>query len=231
MDLVLHSYAIGELFAHTIHPAFMGDNLQRSKTPLAGKLDKKIFSDLLSIEDNGVVDKGYASQSFDDEGNPRKNTPLVEKGVVKSFLYDSLWANQANTVSTGNSTRKDNTGLRTYSSEPVIETSNVVVKPGTRDLEGLISEIKEGILAYIVIGAHTSNPMSGAFSIAAQTAFKIEDGEITYPVKEAMIGSDIVQLLSKVDEVGKDVRTYEDELRHRVTLTPSIRFSGVKISA
>ena len=46
-----------------------------------------------------------------------------------------------------------------------------------------------------------------------------------------MIGSDIIQLLSKVDEVGKDVRTYEDELRHRVTMTPSIRFSGVKISA
>ncbi|WXG43617.1 MAG: TldD/PmbA family protein [Promethearchaeati archaeon SRVP18_Atabeyarchaeia-1] len=231
MDLVLHSYAVGDLFAHTIHPAFMGDNLQRNKTPFAGKLGKKILSDLISIEDNGVIEKGFASQSFDDEGNPRKNTRLIEKGVINSFLYDSLWANQANTKSTGNSTRKDVTGLRTYSSEPIIETSNIVVRPGTKDLEKLISEVEDGVLAYTVIGAHTSNQVSGAFSIGVQTAFKIEGGEIKYPVKEAMIGSDIVQLLRNVNEVGNDVRTYEDELRHRVTITPSIRFSNVKISA
>jgi PmbA protein len=231
MDLVLHSYAIGELFSHTLHPAFMGDNLSRKRTPFAGKLGEKLVSELISIDDNGIITNGLASQSFDDEGNPRRNTNLIEKGVVKSFVYDSLWANQAKEQSTGNSCRKEGTGLRTYGSEPVIETTNIVVNRGDRSFDELVSEVDDGVLAYMVLGAHTSNPASGAFSIAGQTVFRIEHGEITYPVKEAMMGGNLIQLLSHVTGVANDVRTYEDELRHRVTIAPSLRFSDLKISA
>jgi PmbA protein len=231
VDLVLHPHAVGDLFSHTLHPAFLGDNLQRNRTPFAGKLGEKVASELMSVEDNGIIEKGYASQSFDDEGGARRNTPLIKKGVVQSFLYDSLWGNKAGTESTGNSSRKDVTGLRTYSSEPIIDTTNVVVKPGDRSFEQLVSEVDEGILVYSIIGAHTSNPASGAFSIAGQTVFRIEHGEIAYPVKEAMIGGNLTQLLSKVSGVANDVTTYEDELRHRVTISPSIRFSDVKVSA
>ena len=231
MELVLHPHAVGQLFSHTLHPAFMGDNFQRGKTPFAGRLGKKVASELISIEDNGVMEKGYASQSFDDEGTARGNTQLIRKGVVDAFLYDSLWANKAGTKSTGNSIRKDNTWMRTYSSEPVIDTTNIVVKPGDRSLEQLIAEVDEGILVYALIGAHTSNAASGAFSIAGQSVFRIEHGETVYPVKEAMIGGNLIELLGKVSGVGNDVTTYEDELRHRVTVTPSIRFSDVKVSA
>jgi PmbA protein len=231
VDLILHPHAVGDLFSHTLHPAFLGDNLQRNKTPFAGKLGEKVASELMSVEDNGIIEKGYASQSFDDEGGARRNTPLIRDGVVESFLYDSLWGNKVGTESTGNSTRKDVTGLRTYSSEPIIGTTNVVVKPGDRSFEQLVSEVDEGILVYSIIGAHTSNAASGAFSIAGQTVFRIEHGEIAYPVKEAMIGGSLTQLLSKVSGVANDVTTYEDELRHRVTISPSIRFTDVKVSA
>jgi predicted Zn-dependent protease len=61
--------------------------------------------------------------------------------------------------------------------------------------------------------------------------FRIEHGEIAYPVKEAMIGGSLAQLLGKVSGVANDVTTYEDELRHRVTISPSIRFSDIKVSA
>ncbi len=231
VDLVLHPHAVGELLSHTLHPAFLGDNLQRNRTPFAGKLGEKVASELISIDDNGVIEKGYASQSFDDEGIARRNTPLIKEGVVESFLYDSLWANKAGIESTGNSSRKDVTGLRTYSSEPTIDTTNVVVKPGDRDFEQMVSEVDEGILVYSIIGAHTSNAASGAFSIAGQTVFRIEHGEIAYPVKEAMIGGSLAQLLGKVSGVANDVTTYEDELRHRVTVSPSIRFTDVRVSA
>nr|MDO8134085.1 TldD/PmbA family protein [Candidatus Njordarchaeum guaymaensis] len=231
MDLVMHSYAIGDLLSNTLHPAFMGDNLIRSRTPFAGKLAKKVVSELVSVDDSGVVDKGLATQSFDDEGTPTRRTPLIEKGVVKSFLYDSIWANQAKTQSTGNASRKAADGLRTYGSEPVIDTTNIVVKPGNKSFEELVSEIDAGILTYYVSGAHTANQVSGAFSVAAETAFKIEHGEITYPVKEAMIGGDLIQLLSKVSQVANDVRASNFNLRYRVTITPSIRFSDIKISA
>lgn len=231
IDLVLHPHALGQLFSHTLHPAFMGDNLQRGKTPFAGKLGKKVASELISIEDNGIMEKGYASQSFDDEGAARRNTQLIKKGVVDSFLYDSLWANKAGTKSTGNSLRKDNTWMRTYSSEPIIDTTNIVVKPGNKSFDQLIAEVDEGVLFYSLIGAHTSNAASGAFSVAGQSVFRIEHGEIVYPVKEAMIGGNLTELLGKVSGVGNDVTTYEDELRHRVTVTPSIRFSDVKVSA
>nr|MDO8099556.1 TldD/PmbA family protein [Candidatus Njordarchaeota archaeon] len=231
MDLVMHSYAIGDLLSNTLHPAFMGDNLLRNKSPFAGKSAQKVVSELVSVDDDGVMDRGLATQSFDDEGTPTRRTPLIEKGVVKSFLYDSLWANQAKTQSTGNSCRKAADGLRTYGSEPVIDTTNIVVKPGSKNFEELVSEVEEGILTYYLSGAHTANPASGAFSVATETAFKIEHGEITYPIKEAMIGGDLLQLLSKVSRVANDVRTSNFNLRYRVTITPSIRFSDMKISA
>jgi PmbA protein len=231
MDLVMHSYAIGDLLSNTLHPAFMGDNLLRNRTPFAGKSAQKIVSELISIDDSGVVDKGLATQSFDDEGTPTRRTPLIEKGVIKSFLYDSIWASQAKTQSTGNSSRKGVDGLRTYGSEPVIDTTNIVVKPGNESFEELISEVEEGILTYYVSGAHTANVASGAFSVATDIAFKIEHGEIKYPVKEAMIGGSLIQLLSKVSGVANDVRASNIGSRHRVTITPSIRFSDMKISA
>jgi PmbA protein len=231
IDLVLHSYAVGDLLTHTLHPAFLGDNLDRNRTPFAGKKGEKVTSELISIEDNGILEKGYYSQSFDDEGAARRNTSLIRKGVVESFLYDSLWAGKANTESTGNSVRKDATGLKTYSSEPLIDTTNIVVNAGDRDFDHLVSEVDEGILVYNLIGAHTSNSSSGAFSVAGQTVFRIEHGEVVYPVKESMIGGSLTQLLSQVSGVANDVKTYENELRHRVTITPSIRFSDVKVSA
>jgi PmbA protein len=231
IDLVLHSYAVGDLLTHTLHPAFLGDNLDRNRTPFAGKMSEKVASELISIEDNGILEKGYYSQSFDDEGAARRNTSLIRKGVVESFLYDSLWAGKANTESTGNSVRKDATSPKTYSSEPVIDTTNIVVKAGDRDFDQLVSEVDEGILVYSLIGAHTSNAASGAFSVAGQTVFRIEHGEIVYPVKESMIGGSLTQLLSQVSAVANDVKTYENGLRHRVTISPSIRFSDVKVSA
>jgi PmbA protein len=231
MDLVMHPYAIGDLLGNTLHSAFMGDNLMRNRTPFATKSDQKVISEFVSVDDDGTIDRGLGSQSFDDEGTPRRKTQLIDRGVVKSFLYDSLWASQAKTESTGNSHRKAPGGTKTYGSEPVIDTTNVVVGPGNRSFEELLSEVNEGIFTYYLIGAHTANEASGGFSVALQTAFKIDHGEIAYPVKEAMIGGNLVQFLNKVSAVGNDVRSTPFNIRNRITITPSIRFSGVKISA
>jgi PmbA protein len=231
MDLVMHPYALGDLLGNTFHPAFLGDNLMRNRSPLAGKLGQSAISELVSVDDNGTIDKGLCSQSFDDEGTPRRKTTLVSKGVIKAFLYDSHWASRARTESTGNSQRKGPGGTKTYGSEPTIDTTNIVIKPGDSNFEKLLSEVDDGIFTYYLIGAHTANEASGAFSVAVQTAFKIERGEIAYPIKQAMLGGTLLQFLSKVSAVGSDVMSTPFNLRNRVTTTPSIRFSDVKISA
>ena len=71
-----------------------------------------------------------------------------------------------------------------------------------------LSEIKEGVLTTSVLGAHTANPISGDFSVEASNAFKIENGEVAYPIKKAMISGNIFEIMKSVEELKSEIKQY-----------------------
>jgi PmbA protein len=176
---------------------FFADNVQRSRSSLKDKEGKKIVSEDLSIYDDGTYAGGLNSSISDSEGTSSQKTILVKDGILENFIHNIYTANKGNTKSTGNGFRSS------YLSTPINSSSNVIF-----DFKNNIdiSEIDKGFLATDVLGAHTANPVSGDFSVEANNSFLIENGEITKPVKKAMISGNIFEGLSNSQAVKSDIK-------------------------
>jgi PmbA protein len=174
--------------------------VQRGRSLFAGREGDEVADPALALADDGTHPEGPASAPFDGEGSPTRRTPLIEGGRLLGFLYDARTARKAKTGTTGNA------GRGSYRSPPTVGTTNLVVEPGVDDLAGLIRTAGDGLYVTDVAGLHSGvNPVSGTFSVGASGRL-IEDGELTTPVRELTIASDLVSMLRGVRSVGSEGR-------------------------
>jgi len=235
MDLVIAPDGLAKLLIYTLIQEVRADMVQKLQSPLVGKLNQPIASEALTITDDGRVPRATGSKIFDDEGIPTKKTAIIEKGILKSFLYNTYTARKEDRESTGNALRDVLLQIvPKYRLEPFIGPTNIVIEPGTASWDEIVEEVKNGVITKDFIGAHTSSSQSGTFSIAPYCASKIENGEIKYPIKEAMIGGDILTLLKNVEIVGNDVKQvqfYDGALIKDATLiAPTVLVRNVSVS-
>ena len=177
--------------------AINGDNVQRGRSIYAEMLDKEVSSPSLSIYDDGTIKGGLNSSRCDGEGTSSQKTVIVEDGVLRNFLYDLKTAKKGNYNSTGNGMRSS------FSDMPEVGLSNLIFD--FKKVEPL-SDINDGIFVTDVLGAHTANPISGDFSVEAMNAFKIEGGELAYPVKKAMLSGNLFALLKEANAASQKTR-------------------------
>ena len=119
---------------------------------------------------------------------PHKATPLVENGIVRSFLYDLDTAGQAGVESTGNG--------------PGCGPTNLVVATGDTSFEDMVKNTEEGLLVHSVMGLGQGNVLSGAFSVNVHAGYKIEGGEIVGRVKNVMLAGNTYHALQNIRTVG-----------------------------
>ena len=195
--VILHPRAYSQLFAYTLLEGARGDNVARGKSMIADKIGDRIASEIFSLVDDGLYPTSAATSIADDEGVPRQRTPIIENGVLRSFLWDTYWANKMDLKSTGNAQRSLRQGL------VQISPTTLVIEPGTREIEDIISEIDHGYYIQRVQGAHSSNPESGDFSVVGNPAILIENGKMVGGVDGLMISGNIFELLKNVIEIAK----------------------------
>ena len=179
--------------------SFLGDNVLKGKSMLAGKLGKKTASTAITIVDNGLMPGGWSSALYDDEGVPHRSTVLLDNGVCSAFLYDTYWAVRAGAASTGNGARSS------FKGTPGVGLSNIYIEKGQKSFDDLTSLMNTGLLITDVLGMHTVNTVSGDFSIGA-AGFWVEAGAIAYPVRGLAISGNLLGLFSRVQGVGADQR-------------------------
>ena len=213
---VLDSYVATEIL-EVLAPAFLAESVQKGKSLLAGKTGERIVSHLIRIRDDGTLPGGMGTAPFDAEGVPKQNTLLVEEGVLRGYLYDTLRARKDGVASTGNAVRG---GIK---SPPHMGVSNLFIENGAVSLEDLMAGIGRGILLTDVMGMHTANPISGDFSVGA-AGFLIEEGRVTAPVKGVAISGNILDLFRGVEGVGNDLRLYG------TVGAPSLRVAALDVS-
>lgn len=198
--LILTPFALQDIFAYTLINAVKADNVQRNQSPFRGRIGEQVASENLTIIDDGLLSGGLRTGIFDGEGTPRQKTPVIEKGVLKSFLYDNYAARKEGRESTGNASRAG------YLSTPAVDTTNFHITPANKTADEMLSEVDDGLLVYYLQGAHSSNPISGEFSVVATPAWKIKNGELTHCSRGVMLAGNVFEVLKKISVVGGNER-------------------------
>jgi PmbA protein len=199
-NIIFTQTALQELLYFTLINAVKADFVQRNQSAFKGRIGEKVASEIVTIYDDGLFSGGLRTWKFDGEGVPQQETPIIEKGVLRNFIYDNYTAKKEEKESTGNASRAG------YLSTPNIEATNFRFMPGNKSPEELIGEVDEGLLVYYLQGAHSSNPASGDFSVVATPTWKVKNGEIVHATKGAMLAGNIFQVLKNISALADNER-------------------------
>lgn len=194
--VIFHADVSGYLLGGILG-AVDGERVLQGASFLAQKMGQKIGSELMTVIDDGTREKGTASAPFDGEGVPTQKRVIVDKGVLRGFLYNTAVAKRAGVKSTGNASRGGFGGL------PGIGPHNFFMAAGTAKLEDIIKAIKTGLLVKEVTG-YGINSVNGNFSGGASGLW-IEDGKIAFPVKGLTIAGTAEEIFNGLDMVADDL--------------------------
>jgi PmbA protein len=177
--------------------AINGERVLQGASFLKNSLNQPFASALLTLVDDGLKAKGLGSAPFDAEGVATIKRILVEKGVLKGFLYNTITAKRAGVASTGNASRGG------FNNLPGIGTHNVYVEAGTHSPEEIIRATQRGLLVKEVTG-YGINPVNGNFSGGASGLW-IENGEVKHPVKGVTIAGSALEIFTAIDMLGNNL--------------------------
>jgi len=203
-----------DLFAQILNVMFTrtmnAEAVQKGRSPWKGKIGQQIARDDFNIVDDGIMKGGFTTWAFDDEGVPQQLTPVIQKGVLKSYLYDTYTGAKDKVASTGNATRRGMGvfGLADpYTRTPTPAPTNFVLKPGDAERDELIEETQDGLYVVTSIGEWLSNPMSGMLNATVTNAFLVKNGELSNPVKGVIVsGSFFDMMRNTIDLIADDTR-------------------------
>ncbi len=179
-----------------IASAVNGKNAYKGMSFLSEKIGEKVGSEILTVIDDGCMEAGIASKPFDDEGVVTKEKTIIENGILKMFLLDSITARKFEQSPTGNAHRK-------YNTIPTPSPLNFYVKPGDKTLEELIKDVKDGLLVTKLIGFGV-DIVSGNFSKGASGLW-IRNGELAFAVDEITIADNLANILKNISSIGNDL--------------------------
>ncbi len=198
MPILLHPEALSDLMSESLHFSFDAENIFFKKSILASQLGERVFDKKISLTDDATLPGYIHSRSFDDEGAASQKNILIEKGVVKNFLYDSYYAHAAKKKSTANASR-------TVTSTPTISPSNLLLSPGTSSHEELLRTIDRGVYVKGLMGLHTMDASTGDFSLNISEGQLIEKGELKGSLRKTMIAGNFFTLLKEVEALGEKI--------------------------
>jgi PmbA protein len=160
-----------------------------------------------------------ASRPFDDEGVASRRIPLIEKGVVRTFMYDLQTAGIAGTSSTGSANRS-------LTTQPGISPSSIFISDGDTTFAEMVKGVTEGLVVEELMGAGQGNVMGGDFSGNVLLGYKIENGEIVGRVKDTIVAGNVHKALSNVLAIGSEARWIGGTV-----YTPPMLFEHLAVSA
>ena len=195
--------------------ALSGYALYKGASYLIGKLGQQIAHETVTVYDDGRMPRGLGSRTFDGEGLPTRRTPVVERGVLKSYLLDTYSGRKLGLASTGNASRS-------VGESPSVGPTNFYLVPGTAAPADIIRSVKRGLYVTELIGFWI-NMVTGDYSRGA-AGFWIENGELAYPVEEITIAGNLKRMFLDIELIGNDL-----EFRGRIA-SPTIKIGEMTIA-
>jgi len=198
MTVVLGPGWPGVLLHEAVGHGLEGDFNRKGTSAFSGRMGERVAAPGVTVVDDGTLSRRRGSLNIDDEGNPTQRTVLIEDGVLKGYIQDSLNARLMGVPVTGNGRRES------FAHVPMPRMTNTYMLAGDRDPQEIVASVKRGLYA-VNFGGGQVDIVSGKFVFSASEAYMIEDGKVTYPVKGATLIGNGPDALTRVSMIGNDL--------------------------
>ena len=199
MTVVLGSGWPGILLHEAIGHGLEGDFNRKGSSAFSGRIGQRVAAKGVTVLDDGTIADRRGSLNVDDEGHASQRNVLIEDGILKGYIQDSLNARLMGVKPTGNGRRES------YAHIPMPRMTNTYMLGGDKDPAEIIASIKKGLFASNFAGGQV-DITSGKFVFSASEAYWVENGKIQYPVKGATLIGSGPESLKKVTMIGNDMR-------------------------
>ncbi len=198
MPVVLGPGWPGILLHEAIGHGLEGDFNRKGSSAFAGRIGERVASPGVTVVDDGTLANRRGSLNIDDEGNATQRTVLIEDGILRGYLQDSLNARLMKVAPTGNGRRES------FAHLPMPRMTNTIMLGGAHDPQEIIASVQNGLYATNFRGGQV-DITNGKFVFAMADAYRIENGRITAPVKGATLIGNGPDALTRVTMIGNDM--------------------------
>jgi TldD protein len=199
MTVVLGPGWPGILLHEAIGHGLEGDFNRKGSSAFSGKVGQRVASKGVTVVDDGTLADRRGSLNIDDEGNPTQCTTLIEDGILRGYIQDSMNARLMGVPVTGNGRRES------FAHVVMPRMTNTYMLNGDKDPAEIIKSVKKGLYA-VNFGGGQVDITSGKFVFSASEAYMIENGKVTYPVKGATLIGNGPDALTRVKMIGNDLK-------------------------
>jgi TldD protein len=198
MSVVLGPGWPGILLHEAIGHGLEGDFNRKGSSAFSGRIGQRVAAKGVTVLDDGTLPDRRGSLNVDDEGNASQRNVLIEDGILKGYIQDSMNARLMGVKPTGNGRRES------YAHVPMPRMTNTYMLGGDKSPEEIVSSLKKGLYA-VNFGGGQVDITSGKFVFSTSQAFWVENGKIQYPVKGATLVGNGPDALTRVSLIGNDM--------------------------
>ncbi|NBV17488.1 metalloprotease TldD [Janthinobacterium sp.] len=198
MTIVLGPGWPGILLHEAIGHGLEGDFNRKGSSAFSGCIGERVAA-RVAVVDDGTLAGRRGSLNIDDEGNPTQCTTLIEDGILKGYIQDTMNARLMKMPVTGNARRES------FAHLPMPRMTNTYMLGGDRDPGEILASVKNGLYA-VNFGGGQVDITNGKFVFSASEAYMIENGKLSYPVKGATLIGNGPDVLNRVSMIGNDMR-------------------------
>lgn len=227
LPCVIRPDPAGDLLSTITIPSLYGKPVHRGESYYAGKRGRRIAHARLSLVEDPRIPRGVGSTPVDDEGVPTRSRRLIDRGVLRSFLYDRHDAAQFNGEPTASALRIDAFSGRSFKSPPGTAAHQVRLEAPRTTTEKLVASVDDGLLLHDLMGVHTANVASGDFSVTSSVLFRIRKGAVEHPVAPLSVAGNLHEALARDVRLGDDVKMMGGG---PALALPSVLFDGFAVT-
>jgi TldD protein len=199
MTVVLGPGWPGVLLHEAVGHGLEGDFNRKGSSMFSGRIGERVAAKGVTVVDDGTLVDRRGSLNIDDEGNPTQCTTLIEDGILKGYIQDTLNARLMKMPVTGNARRES------FAHLPMPRMTNTYMLNGDKDPQEILESVKNGLYA-VNFGGGQVDITNGKFVFSASEAYVIENGKIAYPVKGATLIGNGPEVMNRISMIGNDMR-------------------------
>jgi len=197
MPVILAAGASGILLHEAIGHGMEADFNRKGTSIYSDMIDQQVAEPFVTIIDQGTIPNERGALNYDDEGSECGRTVMVEDGILRSYLHDSISAGQYSVAATGSGRRES------YRYAPMPRMTCTFMENGPHTREEITASVDRGIIAetytngQVQIGA-------GDYTFYVKNGWLVEKGKVTGPIKDVNIIGNGPDSLRKISMVAND---------------------------